>query len=183
MDTLVFLHEQLFYWLYGISGVNTVADNIIIFFAKYLDWFVVVAGVLFILIHRHARRKRKKTSFRIRFTEGVYVVMSVSFGWLLSYIGKHFFFRPRPFIRYSDIEPLFIYGSYDSFPSGHATLFAALAVAIFIHHKRAGIIFIVLALLISLARVIAGVHFPIDIFAGWALGAISAYFVSTRIHA
>jgi undecaprenyl-diphosphatase len=183
MQNLVDLNDTLFFYLHSLAGTSDFVDWLVIFVAEKLDWFVIIAGVVFMLVHRHKHIKRKGSTFRVWFTESVYIMISVSFGWILSYIGKHVLARPRPYIRFEDVEPLFVYGGFDSFPSGHATLFAALAVALYIHHKKIGILFMVFAVLISLARVIAGIHFPIDIIAGWALGAICAYFVSTRIHA
>jgi undecaprenyl-diphosphatase len=64
-----------------------------------------------------------------------------------------------------------------SFPSGHATFFMALGFGIFFSHKKAGYVFIFFALLIGIARIIAGVHFPVDILSGFILGAIIAYLV------
>lgn len=64
-----------------------------------------------------------------------------------------------------------------AFPSGHSTAFMALATSIFLSHKRVGYLFIVFAVLIGLARIVAGVHFPLDILGGFILGAGVAYIV------
>jgi undecaprenyl-diphosphatase len=53
----------------------------------------------------------------------------------------------------------------------------ALAFAIYLSHKKAGYIFMHIALLIGIARVAAGVHFPIDILGGFILGIFIAYIV------
>jgi len=182
MNSVASVNENLFFALHRLAGANALGDQLVFFVAERLDWFVVVLGIIFIVSHRHKHNKRKGAQFRIWFMEAVYVSISVGFGWLISYIAKYLLARPRPFIRFEDIQPLFEYGAYESFPSGHATLFAALAAAIFWHHKRAGILFIILAVLISLARIIAGVHMPAEILAGWLIGGLSAWFVSTKIH-
>jgi undecaprenyl-diphosphatase len=53
----------------------------------------------------------------------------------------------------------------------------ALAFSIFFLHKKAGYYFMFFALLIGLARIMAGVHFPADILGGFVLGfAISFIF-------
>jgi undecaprenyl-diphosphatase len=52
-----------------------------------------------------------------------------------------------------------------------------IAFAIFLTHKKAGYWFMFFALLIGLARIIVGVHFPIDILGGFILGALIAYLV------
>jgi undecaprenyl-diphosphatase len=69
--------------------------------------------------------------------------------------------------------------SWYSFPSGHATFFMALAVSIFLSHKKAGYLFMFFALLIGIARIIAGVHFPVDILGGFVIGALVAFFVKS----
>ena len=91
-------------------------------------------------------------------------------------ILKHFIHAPRPFVALSNIHSLFSETGY-AFPSGHATFFGALAVAIFFLDKKVGLRFMTFALLIGLARIIAGVHFPVDILGGFALGALVAFFV------
>ena len=73
-----------------------------------------------------------------------------------------------------NIRPLFPETGF-AFPSGHATFFAALAISIFFLNKKVGYIFIFFALLIGLARIMAGVHFPIDILGGFILGSLVAY--------
>jgi undecaprenyl-diphosphatase len=87
--------------------------------------------------------------------------------------------EPRPFVALADrVTPLFqhggIHGGLDSFPSGHATLFFALAVMVYKHDHRWGIVMFVLATLICLARIMAGVHYPLDILAGALLGMLVA---------
>ncbi len=53
----------------------------------------------------------------------------------------------------------------------------ALAVALFFHHKKTGYLFMLFAVIIGIARIAGGVHFPIDILGGIVLGATVAYFV------
>ena len=62
-----------------------------------------------------------------------------------------------------------------SFPSGHATFFFAMATAIYLYNKKWGIWFFVGAILISIGRVIAGLHYPSDILGGAIIGAFVAY--------
>jgi undecaprenyl-diphosphatase len=72
-----------------------------------------------------------------------------------------------------------------SFPSGHAAFFFALATAVTLFNKkvhpersrRTGIWLFVGAFLISLARIYAGVHYPSDILAGAAVGVFSGWLV------
>ena len=53
----------------------------------------------------------------------------------------------------------------------------ALAVIVTLYFPKVGIPFIILALLIGFFRVAAGVHFPLDILAGFAIGTLIAMIV------
>ena len=61
-----------------------------------------------------------------------------------------------------------------AFPSSHATVFAALGMAIYLRDKKAGRWFLAGAVVIGLARIVAGVHYPLDILAGFLLGGLVA---------
>ena len=104
------------------------------------------------------------------------IFMSVVSAYVISYILKIIFHAPRPFVTHLDVRPLILETPYTSFPSGHATLFFALATAIYLYDKRAGYVFYVLATLIAISRVVVGVHYPVDIIAGAAIGVLVGYF-------
>ncbi|MFF9392572.1 phosphatase PAP2 family protein [Streptomyces griseoluteus] len=61
-----------------------------------------------------------------------------------------------------------------SFPSNHATLAAAAAVALWFVSARLGVIAAIGALAMAASRVWVGAHYPHDIVAGLALGALVA---------
>jgi undecaprenyl-diphosphatase len=82
--------------------------------------------------------------------------------------------RPRPYVAHPDVH-LFIAPSHDpSFPSDHATAAFAIAVAIFLRHRRAGWVALGLATVLSIARVAVGTHYPGDVAAGAAIGTAAA---------
>ena len=82
--------------------------------------------------------------------------------------------RPRPYIAHPDVH-LFIARSADaSFPSDHATAAFAIAVALFLRHRRVGWVALGLATVVSIARVAVGTHYPGDVAAGAAIGAAAA---------
>ncbi|MGK5729654.1 phosphatase PAP2 family protein [Streptomyces sp. URMC 124] len=78
--------------------------------------------------------------------------------------------RPRPFLDHTGLEVL-VKGKTDySFVSDHATLTMAIGVALFVAHRKYGLIGIGLALLEGFCRVYMGVHYPTDVIGGLALG-------------
>ena len=86
------------------------------------------------------------------------------------------YFRPRPFVDY-EVNLLFYHPTDSSFPSNPATVGFSVATALWLHNRRPGALFLVLATLFSLSRIYCGVHYPADIIAGALLGALSAYLV------
>ena len=60
------------------------------------------------------------------------------------------------------------------FPSGHASFYSALAVSVFFIDRRAGKFAGLLALVVGAARILAGVHTPLDILGGFILGTLTA---------
>jgi len=65
-----------------------------------------------------------------------------------------------------------------SFPSGHCANTVALygGIAMEIRKRWVWIVAIVLTILIGISRVIAGVHYPTDVLAGWAVGLLAIGF-------
>ncbi|HSB79589.1 MAG TPA: phosphatase PAP2 family protein [Candidatus Methylomirabilis sp.] len=60
--------------------------------------------------------------------------------------------------------------SYASFPSGHATTAFATALILSFWYPRYTSLFLTLAVLVGLSRVVLGAHFPSDVLAGAVLG-------------
>ncbi|WP_199551555.1 phosphatase PAP2 family protein [Streptomyces sp. N35] len=64
-----------------------------------------------------------------------------------------------------------------SFPSNHATIAGASAVALALIWRGLGWLTLPLALLMAFSRVFVGVHYPFDVAVGLALGALVAFLV------
>jgi len=106
--------------------------------------------------------------------EITFVLITSLSAWGIATVLKHFIVSPRPFIYFENLKPLFLHGGMDSFPSGHAMFFGALATSLFFIHKRIGVLYIFVALIVGLARVASGIHFPIDILLGYIFGIMVA---------
>ncbi|QJT02580.1 phosphatase PAP2 family protein [Streptomyces asoensis] len=86
--------------------------------------------------------------------------------------------RPRPFLDHEGLEVL-VSGKTDySFVSDHATLTMAMAVGLFVAHRRFGLVGIGIALLEGFCRIYMGVHYPTDVVGGFALGTAVALLLS-----
>ncbi|WP_367718349.1 phosphatase PAP2 family protein [Nitratireductor sp. GISD-1A_MAKvit] len=116
-----------------------------------------------------------------RYGAALYSVLSVGSGALVSYTLKNHYDRPRPDL----VEHLDVIHT-ASFPSGHATVttvayltLAALVVRFF-PAWRVRLYVLAVAVFVSfivgISRIYLGVHWPSDVFAGWALGVAWASF-------
>lgn len=78
----------------------------------------------------------------------------------------------RPFVVFPHALDLVHHSADTGFPSDHATAAGAIMVALLVVSWRLGVIGVLLALIVAFARVYVGVHFPQDVAAGLALGAV-----------
>jgi undecaprenyl-diphosphatase len=82
--------------------------------------------------------------------------------------------RPRPFLEHPAI--MLLTPSHDpSFTSVHATFAFGVAVALFLALRRVGIAALLLAALISFARVYTGEHYVTDVLGGAFIATMVAY--------
>ena len=101
-------------------------------------------------------------------------VLSVAVADLSATALKALIDRPRPPFRYAEPKPLVAVPNDGSFPSGHAaTSFAAATMLSFASPRLAPFLFL-LAAAIGFSRVYVGVHYPLDVVGGAALGVLVA---------
>ncbi|GIK41493.1 MAG: undecaprenyl-diphosphatase [Chloroflexota bacterium] len=86
------------------------------------------------------------------------------------------YFRPRPFAQHA-VNLLFYHPTDSSFPSNAAALGFAIAAGVWFYNRTWGGGLLVIAGLFGLSRIFGGVHYPLDVLAGAAVGWSSAYFI------
>lgn len=176
------MNETIFRFFNNFASQSETLDALIIFSAEHLGYILIaILIIIFFAGGGQSSRNgvergltsRSKKSFLAR--DIIIIIFSAILAWLIAGAIKYSFPSPRPFLTLPDINLLFEHGAHDSFPSGHATFFSALATATYFYRRNLAYIFIIGALLIGVARITAGIHWPIDILAGYALGALVAY--------
>jgi undecaprenyl-diphosphatase len=78
--------------------------------------------------------------------------------------------RQRPFARLAHVEALLKHDAARSFPSRHVASGLAMAAIGARAHPRLGTAMTLVAWLLGLSRVAAGLHYPSDVLGGAALG-------------
>jgi membrane-associated phospholipid phosphatase len=104
----------------------------------------------------------------------VFVAVSDLVADLLSYGLRDWIGRRRPPLVYPEPKPLVHVPHSGSFPSGHATVAFACATVIAWKVPRLAFPAFVLAGAIAWSRVYVGVHWPLDVLGGAALGVLVA---------
>lgn len=132
------------------------------------------SGLFWILLALLLILLGKKRGWRVT---GCLMLSAMLLGLLIGEAAiKNIVCRPRPFQELSlDVSQLLIPPpSGWSFPSGHSCASFAAATVIFLRDRRWGAAALVLAALIAFSRVFLFVHYPTDVLAGAALGALCA---------
>lgn len=109
---------------------------------------------------------------------GIVLFIALALTGLCTEVIKELIERPRPFVAYPSIEPLYHEESlYSSFPSGHTSMAFAFATIIAIFYKQWKYIVFGMAFLMGFSRMYGFVHYPTDVIAGAIVGIVCALVV------
>lgn len=137
-------------------------DGVIVVVAQYFAWAsVVITGLVWLRLPAYRR-----------WTLAVAGLSGGLAGLGLIALAGALFYDPRPFVA-QHIHPLFAHAADNGFPSDHAVLTMFLAVCVLFCSRPWGIVLAVNAVLVGTARVLAHVHSPLDIAAGFVIGAVA----------
>lgn len=111
-------------------------------------------------------------------------VIHVLFSCLLAYglteLIKTFFPIIRPF-QANGFSPLTLTIPSDgAFPSSHSAVGFAMAITILQHNKKLGVLYLIMAGFVGVARIMAHVHYPIDIIVGALIGTVISQLTSSK---
>jgi undecaprenyl-diphosphatase len=159
---------SLFHFINGLANKFWLFDWLGIFLASYFPYFLILIAIYLLL-----RRGNWRESIYFFSLASLSVILSRG---IITEAIRFFYHRPRPFLAL-EIQPLINHLDSGSFPSGHATSFFALALAVFFINKKWGWRFLVATIVIGIARIFVGVHWPSDILGGAIIGLGSAFLI------
>ena len=144
----------LFNVIHGLAGQSKFLDWFGVFLADYLSYFLILGFIIIFIRYRYSFRFLAFTILVFLLSRGIFVE-----------VFRFVFPRTRPFTEL-DFTPLITPPSGWAYPSGHATVFFALAFTLWAVNRKWSLWFLTAAILMGIARVFVGVHWPVDIFAG-----------------
>lgn len=151
--------------LHAIQNIHSsLLDSIMVFITSLgnsgIIWIAI--SIIFIFTKKYRRC-------------GITMALALLFSFILgNVILKNIFERARPSWVDSSVTLLIKNPRDYSFPSGHSFASFAGATAIFIYHKKEGIVALILAALIAFSRLYLFVHYPSDVIFGSLFGVIAA---------
>lgn len=161
------LDSSIFNFLHNLAGQYSFLGWLFRFCSDDLIYVLAAVFVLYILSNFKSRRRI------YLFSLGILSVV-VSRGLIAEFI-KYFYNRARPILELglsSSGEALT-----SSFPSGHMAVLVPLTLLVWHENKKVGKWFIFGTILVGIGRIATAWHWPTDILAGIAVGAISFYLV------
>ena len=144
--------------------MNNLLNPLITFLASFWLW-VMYLGLIFMgLTKKWLKIEQILHSFVVSFA-----------AWGIARMIKDLFPSSlRPF-QINGLPPLTLTTPFDgTFPSGHSAAAFGLAVAVFLYHKKIGVLYLLGAVIVCLGRIWGNVHYPIDVLGGTVLGTFVA---------
>lgn len=142
----------------------------ITFLASFLIWFMFGGLVVLWLIDGKIKKE-----------EALHAFFATLIAWVITEMLKSLIPTQRPFIT-QEINPLTItIPGPASFPSGHSAAAFATASTVWLHDKKSGYYFIVMAFLVALGRILSNVHTLTDVIGGASIGILTSYFLE-KLH-
>ena len=145
--------------------MSRLGDLLIVFFG---DWYLYIVLLIF---GYSAAREYQKGSMAAMYSYLTALIAALVARFGVAEVIRIFYHRPRPFLALG-VSHLINDSSY-SFPSGHTILIFALGVATHFFNKRLAYFLYISGVVIGIARVMGGVHYPSDILGGIILGLIT----------
>jgi undecaprenyl-diphosphatase len=165
LDAVLRWDEHSFRLLNG-NWHSPILDHVLPFVTNAGNFVLpfVVAGIIIVWVGR-------VRGLRFLVLAVISVVVADAIG---TYIFKYSFLRARPCIALAEVRLLVGCTNLPSLPSNHAVNASVLATLASLYMPRLWLLPTALALLVGYSRVYVGVHYPLDVLAGSALGVVAA---------
>ena len=154
-----------------IDNLTPIWADVIVFCATYLGIIMALCAVIYIIFRKFPYENAFSSIEQIIKRIGDFFILFITAGgaYVFSVMFKNIFMLGRPVTYSIDLHPLIDLTGY-GFPSSHAAFYSAIAVTLLFMNRQVGYVAIFFAVVIGVARILAGVHSPLDILGGFILG-------------
>ena len=179
LELIIQIDQSIVLWVSRLVGKSAVLDRIMTVLAN--DYFLPVSIsliLLYIWFMGHDYPERHKNQMAV-------VCGAISIGACMGFvlITNSIWRHPHPFQDMPQLlDPItnhIFYPIHDpSFPSNSSALTFAAAAGVWQFNRKWGLIMLIPAILMPLAKVYAAVYYPSDILGGAILGILTAFFIA-----
>ncbi|KPV40924.1 phosphoesterase [Alicyclobacillus ferrooxydans] len=159
----------VYHLINGLAGHSKLLDAIMIFFAKdALEIYAVLFVIAWFTLPKRDLQNRHAL---------VMAGLSGILALIINVVISHIWFRPRPFTMFhkGTFTQLVPHSKDASFPSDHASgSFGFAAGSWGKQQKWISYTFTIIAIIVMIARVFVGVHYPTDVIGGMIVGIIAS---------
>lgn len=157
------MNKKIFLKMYNTAKSNKFIKEITIGVARVSSWvfFLVYALLIFTLF--------------LDKNDKLYMVIVIpALTIAVNMLARKTLKRPRPFDELN-IKPLLPHSNVYSFPSNHCASALIIAAAVYYVNPYAGMWVAMMAVVTGLSRIAAGLHYPVDVLAGYAVAIVFAF--------
>ena len=182
LGIVIQVDQSVVLWFTHLVGKSAILDRILTLLAS--DYFAPVCISLILLYMWFAGRDLRERDRNQKAVVCAAISMGSAMGFVLA--ANHIWRHPHPFQDMPQLlDPVtthIFYPIHDpSFPSSSSSLTMAAAASIWQFNRKWGLVVLVPAILMPLARLCAGAYYPSDVLAGSIVGILTAYFIGKLV--
>lgn len=159
------MDSQITLFLYHLASQSDFLTLLTRILSNYVIPVLIISLILILIFKKH-------------WTNFIMSILGVGIAYAVSQLMSLVINRPRPFVALGgQIKPLVDIISDSSFPSDHTVVAFALAAVIALNFKKKWltITLLIVAPLVGISRIAAGVHYSTDILGGIIIGILIPY--------
>lgn len=164
--------RSVFLFINGLAGKVPFFDGL--FKGISNDYFGIISCCLVLIFIWFGTRDPSRRRLKQRMV--ITTAISIGLASFFVFISNQLYFRPRPFVSLppGSVHLLFYRPTDSSFPANIAAVLFSITIPVLVKDRLFGSILLAIAVLVCFGRIYIGVHYPLDILGGAALGALAA---------
>ena len=161
------MNDYIFHAINNVANKSSLLDGVMIVISKYGPYIsiLVLGSILILGLYKKKRRP-------VQYATETLIITIISM--ILSFIIGKVFYVDRPFVK-NKVNLLIDHKSNASFPSNHAMGTMSIAVGLFSFDNLIGMFLTFLSIMVGIARIYVGNHYPLDVIGGYVLVFIVNY--------